>query len=109
METELAKKLAMPTKRTESWIFYGLFFGGVFAWIGGTIIGFLGGLIFNSTIGVISALIAATCIFFHCLKHYRNSAKNNEKYNRLEYPQAKEQWNRSFYCHRCENVFAPRS
>ena len=109
LKTELAKKLAMPTKRTESWIFYGLFFGGGFAWIGGAIVGFLGGMIFNPTIGVILALIAAVCMFVHCIKHYRNSAKNNEKYNRLEYPQAKAQWDLSFYCHRCENVFAPQS
>lgn len=109
MKTELAKKLAMPTKRTESWIFYGLFFGGGFAWIGGAIAGFIGVMIFNSAIGSISALIAAVCIFSHCVRHYRNSAKNNEKYNRLEYPQAKTQWNLGFYCHRCENVFVPQS
>lgn len=109
MKTELAKKLAMPTQRTESWIFYGLFIGGGFAWTGGAIVGFLGVMIFNSAIGFISALIAAVCIFSHCVKHYRNSAKNNEKYNRLEYPQAKAKWNLGFYCHRCENVFVPQS
>lgn len=108
MRTELAKKLAMPTKRTESWIFYGLFIGGGFAWVGGAIAGFLGVMIFNSAVGAISALIAGVCIFFHCIKHYRNSAKRNEKYNKDEYPDAKAQWNLSFYCHRCENIFVPQ-
>jgi hypothetical protein len=27
MQTELAQKLAMPTTRTESWIFYGVLIG----------------------------------------------------------------------------------
>lgn len=108
MRTELAKKLAMPIKRTESWIFYGLFIGGGFAWVGGAIAGFLGVVIFNSAIGAISALIAGVCIFLHCIKHYRGSAKRNEQYNRVEYPDAKAQWNLSFYCHRCEHVFVPQ-
>jgi len=108
-KTELAKKLAMPVERTESWVFYSLFFGGVFAWIGGAIFGFLGVMIFNSAAGAISAIAASVCIFFHCVKHYRESAKRNAKYNRLEYPGAKKQWNLGFYCHRCENIFVPES
>jgi uncharacterized membrane protein len=109
MKTELAEKLAMPTRRTESWIFYGLFFGGGFAWLGGAIFGFLGVMIFNSAVGAISAIIAAVCIFFHCVKHYRDCAKRNAEYNRLEYPEAKARWSGGFYCHRCEHVFIPRS
>lgn len=109
MKTELAKKLAMPTRRTESWIFYGLVFGGVFAWIGGAIVGFLGLMIFNSAVGAISALVAGVCIFFHCVKHYRESAKRNAQYNKIEYSGAKKQWNLGFYCHRCENIFVPEN
>lgn len=108
-KTALAQKLTMPTKRTESWIFYGLFIGGGFAWVGGAIVGFLGVMIFNSAIGAISAFIAAICIFIHCMKHYRDSAKRNAKYNELDYPNAKRQWDLSFYCHRCENIFVPKS
>jgi heme O synthase-like polyprenyltransferase len=108
MKTELAKKLAMPTKRTESWMFYGVFIGGGFAWIGGAIVGFLGVMIFNSAIGAIAALLAVLLIFIHCVKHYRNCAKRNEKYNTVEYPNEKAQWDLGFYCHRCENVFIPK-
>lgn len=107
IKTELAKKLAMPTRRTESWILYGLAFGGVFGWIGGAIAGFLGVVIFNSAVGAILALAAGVAIFFHCVKHYRESAKRNARYNKIEYSDAKKQWDLGFYCHRCENVFVP--
>lgn len=109
IKTELAQKLSMPTKRTESWIFYGLFIGGGFAWVGGAIIGFLGAVIFNSAIGAISALIAGVCIFLHCMKHYRDCAKRNAEYNKIDYPNEKVQWDLGFYCHRCENVFVPKN
>lgn len=109
MKTQLAEKLAMPIKRTESWIFYGIFFGGGFGWISAMVVGFLGGVIINPGVGVFLGLIAGVAMFLHCMKHYRNSAKRNVQYNKLEYPQAIEKWNSGFYCHRCEHVFIPAS
>jgi hypothetical protein len=109
MQTELAQKLAMPTRRTESWIFHGVLIGGALAWVGGAIAGFLGAMVVSAGFGVILGLVAGVWTMFYCVKHYRDGARRNVQFNRLEYPQAKEQWSLGFYCHRCENVFIPRS
>jgi hypothetical protein len=85
-QTTLAKKLAAPRKRATILLLIGFGFLMLFAW----------GM-FGKFLGL---LVAAGIGYFAYLKYKKNCAFNADVL-----PGMLETWDRSFYCHRCENVF----
>jgi hypothetical protein len=49
---------------------------------------------------IVGTLAAAGLGYFGYLRYQKNAA-----YNANDYPSLLDQWNQSFYCHRCEHVF----
>ena len=87
-QSVLAKKLAAPRKKATILLLVGFGFLALIAW----------GM-FGKFIGIIPA---GAIGYFAWLKYQKNCA-----YNANEFPSLLENWNRSFYCHRCENIFQP--
>ncbi len=85
-QSTLAKKLAAPKKKPTILVLIGFAFLMLFAWgIFGKILGTLG---------------AAALGYFAFVLYTKNVA-----YNTTVWPGLFADWDQSFYCHRCENVF----
>jgi hypothetical protein len=85
-QSTLAKKLAAPRKRATVLLLIGFGFLMLIAW---------------GMFGKFLGLLAAAGIgYFAFIKYRKNCAFNAD-----ELPGLLDGWNRSFYCHRCENVF----
>lgn len=84
--TALAQKLAAPKKKATILLLVGLGFLALITW----------GL-FGKFLGLIPA---AGIGYFAWLKYQKNCA-----YNAEVLPGLLDTWNRSYYCHRCENIF----
>jgi hypothetical protein len=85
-QSALAKKLSAPRKRATILLFVGFGFLMLLSWgMFGKLLGPLG---------------AAALGYFAFMRFQMNSA-----YNANEYPRLLDDWNQSFYCHRCETVF----
>jgi hypothetical protein len=85
-QTALAKKLAAPAKKKTILLLVGFAFLMLLSWgMFGKILGTLG---------------AAALGYFGWMLFQKNTA-----YNADVYPGLLDEWNQSFYCHRCETVF----
>jgi hypothetical protein len=85
-QSVLAKKLAAPRKKATVLLLVGFAILALIVW----------GM-FGKFLGIIPA---AAIGYFAWIKYVKNCA-----YNAAEFPKLLDTWNRSFYCHRCENVF----
>ncbi len=85
-QSVLAKKLAAPRKKATILLLIGFGFLILLAW----------GM-FGKYLGT---LVAAGLGYWGYLKYQKNCL-----YNADVFPRLLDDWNNSFYCHRCENVF----
>ena len=104
-QTELARSLSCPELKNTSF--------GIVGWV---LVGGLFLLFFISSIniffktedvGKIFALIlfVISIGIIILIKKSLNKFEENKEYNEKTYPQLFDFWNKSFYCHRCENIF----
>jgi hypothetical protein len=111
--TDLAQKLTWPQKLSERWLLKSLILGGGAGFICFQISMGIGFWIRSKSdiLAYLSLIIGhgfGAYLFIRTLWKNRAAAKRNAIYNKEEYPHKIARWQKSFYCHRCENVFIPR-
>ena len=104
-QSGLARRLSAPARKPENLLLFlvlliplGLLLSVIPIGIGYA----LGGA--TGKWATIAALCAGTCFLF---KGMAGISAANREYNRTVWVEKKTQWDRSFFCHRCEHVFAP--
>ena len=90
----LAKKLAAPTRQSDSLILPFIFVVVLVGWIPVAIMGFFGVLVSGG-------------LGYWLFQRMKTKADAAKQYNSEVYPGAIAAWENSFYCHRCEHSFIP--
>lgn len=92
--SELAKKLAAPVKKSDSLILPLVLILGIFGWIPIAMMGFLGYLVSGG-------------LGYWLFTHLKKKSDAAKQYNTEVFPVEFSNWERGFYCHRCEHSFIP--